>query len=533
MQRKKVTIAAVLLLCAFHALCSDDVDNQKCVSSWEVDCFQPADHLSDSDPVSLKLSAGKKLLISLEGLPDYPVCQWGREQDTLMNLNGSVSMVTPRLSRKDSGMYKLTCKSQERTIFSKTVDLRIVERPSKPKLSLDHMDNPNVSPYFKCISEGSPKPSIEWSSPSPRVENKDIDDWTAQSSDTTTNYAESGAMCCATNDEGQECTQLYDFDLNTASMKPDEVSSVTISPSEPLVLRCRKNADCSSKWEHDGQVLAETCAENEICIKKDRYGKRCMVYVFIRSVTSQHNGTYTCKNSGGSKSVDVHVMAESFLSSQLPDQFVITQNSSCLPATVSYHPVLQRCYWEAPDGSFTKCIREEKVTKHRTVKKCGPLKSGVYKLHLEAGGKMETKNTSLCVAEEQRSSIKSTDHYLFVETVSVLPATSTWMRSSLSTSNSSETNPSWEVIERKNHSVSDGFCNQKLTSNVSAINVTMSTKFQFCLTDQAGSRCSEEHWGGVPNPTYQASVAYQSYDGHLLMPLRIGILALLLALEII
>lgn len=57
---------------------------------------------------------------------------------------------------------------------------------------------------------------------------------------------------------------FYVSDLNTASMKPDEVSSVTISPSEPLVLRCRKNADCSSKWEHDGQVLAETCAENEV-----------------------------------------------------------------------------------------------------------------------------------------------------------------------------------------------------------------------------------------------------------------------------
>ncbi|PWA18142.1 hypothetical protein CCH79_00004192 [Gambusia affinis] len=116
---------------------------------------------------------------------------------------------------------------------------------------------------------------------------------------------------------------------------------------ETALLLCAVNALCS-----DDDANQKCVSSWEICIKKDRHGKRCMVYVFIRSVTSQHNGTYTCKNSGGSKSVDVHVMAESFLSSQLPDQFVITQNSSCLPATVSYHPVLQRCYWEAPDGTY-------------------------------------------------------------------------------------------------------------------------------------------------------------------------------------
>uniref|UniRef100_A0A3B3X6W2 Ig-like domain-containing protein n=1 Tax=Poecilia mexicana TaxID=48701 RepID=A0A3B3X6W2_9TELE len=531
MRRKRYMIAAALLLCAVNALCSDGDTNQKCVSSWEADCFQPADHLNDSDPVSLKLSAGKKLLISLEGLPDGPVCQWGREQGPLMNINGSVSMVTPRLSRTDSGMYNLTCKSQE-TIFSKAVDLRIVERPSKPKMSLDRINDQYTSPYFKCISEGSPRPSIQWSRPSSRDRRKDIDDWTAESSATTSNYADSGAMCCAKNDEGQECTQLYDFDLNTASMKPDEVSSVTINPGEPLVLRCRKNDDSSSIWEHDSKVLAETCAGNEICIKKDKHVESRMLYAFIRSVTSQHNGTYTCKNSGRIKSVDVHVTAESFLSSQLPDQFVTTQNISCLAANVSYHPVLQLCYWEAPDGSFTKCIRDETATKQRTVKYCGPLQSGEYKLHLEAGGKTETKKTIVCVLEKQEPSFKKTDNYLFVETVSVLPANSTWMMSSLSSGNSSETNPSWEVIESNNHPASDGFCNQKLTSNVSTINVTVATRFKFCLTDQAGSRCSEERYE-VPNLKFQASTAYKSYDGHLIMPLRIGLLALLLALTII
>lgn len=37
---------------------------------------------------------------------------------------------------------------------------------------------------------------------------------------------------------------------------------------------------------------------------------------------------------------------------------------------------------------------------HRTVKLCDQLKTGVFKLHIEAGGKTQTKAISLCVAGE-------------------------------------------------------------------------------------------------------------------------------------
>ncbi|KAM4719088.1 receptor-type tyrosine-protein kinase FLT3-like [Anableps anableps] len=398
MRRKRYTVVAALLLCAVNALCSDGVKNQKCVSSWEEDCFQPADHLNASDPVSLKSTAGEKLIVSLEGLPDSPVCQWGREQGPLMNINRSVSMVIPRLSRTDSGIYTLSCESLGRKIFSKTVALNVVERPSKPQLSLDRMDNPALSPYFKCISQGSPRPKIEWLRASSRVERKNLDDFTAESSDTASNYYDHEVTCCATNDEGQECTQLYDFDLNAASTKPGEVSSVTISPGEPLLLRCRKYDDPNMNWEHNGKILVDSCTGNKICISRDDHMRSQIVYAFIRSATLQDNGTYTCKDTGGKAiSVDVHVTAESFLSSQLSDQFVFTQNSPRLTANVSYHPVLQHCYWEAPDGSFTKCIRDQGGPKHRPLRYCGSLQSGVYKLHLVAGGKTETKTTIVCV----------------------------------------------------------------------------------------------------------------------------------------
>lgn len=45
----------------------------------------------------------------------------------------------------------------------KPFDSRFSECPSKPQLTLDNMDNPNISPYFKCKSDGSPRPKVQWS----------------------------------------------------------------------------------------------------------------------------------------------------------------------------------------------------------------------------------------------------------------------------------------------------------------------------------------------------------------------------------
>ncbi|XP_038149763.1 receptor-type tyrosine-protein kinase FLT3-like [Cyprinodon tularosa] len=214
-----------------------------------------------------------------------------------------------------------------------------------------------------------------------------------------------------------------------------------------------------------------------------------MLYAFIASVAKEHNGSYTCNNpKGAAKSVDVHVTTESLLSSQLPEQVVVNHSSSCLEAEVSYHPVLQHCYWEAPDGSVTKCSRNQRKLNDRTVKYCNKLQSGVYMLHLEAGGKKETRKTAVCIAEKPNLLIQKEGDNLSVETKSVLPAQTTWMSSSFS--NSSETNSSWEVIHEKHHTASDGFCNKTLNSFLKLSQVA-NKKVKFCLTNKAGKWCSE------------------------------------------
>ncbi|KAF0028107.1 hypothetical protein F2P81_019194 [Scophthalmus maximus] len=246
----------------------------------------------------------------------------------------SDSIVLPPLSETDSGEYTLSCETNNGTRSSMTVTLHVaMERPMKPQLMLEKVDVRKTSPYFKCISEGCPKPTIEWSGNHIGT-NDPANGGSAGSTISSTKFV-TGMMCCATNAEGQECSQLYDY-------------------------------------------------------------------------------------------------AEGFLSVQLDKSKVVpAQNASstCLQAGVSYHPVLQRCSWEAPDKTITKCVRDKWVTKHRTVKLCGPLKSGDYKLFLEAGERKETRTLTVCVVDTPKftSWVNDIDDTLTFKTVTLVPANYTWM----------------------------------------------------------------------------------------------------------
>lgn len=60
--------------------------------------------------------------------------------------------------------------------------------------------------------------------------------------------------------------------------------------------------------------------------------------------------------------------AEGFLSVHLEKSKIVparNASGSYLEASVSYHPVLRRCSWEAPNKTVSDCIRERWVTKHR------------------------------------------------------------------------------------------------------------------------------------------------------------------------
>ncbi|XP_029955806.1 receptor-type tyrosine-protein kinase FLT3 [Salarias fasciatus] len=488
-------IAAVLLLLAVRAIRSDGARNHICPSGEMMVCFLPDDFLNSSGSVTVELPVGKKLNISLKGFSQHPVCQWLKGADPILTIKQSRFLLTPLLSEADSGPYNLSCEAGNAS-RSLAVDLRVVRRfPNKPQLGLIRQQNGKFyDVYLTCTSEGSP---IEWTGM-----NRNRDGETIRSNNGKVerkipgfHFAASEAKCCATNDEGQECSQIYDYDLNSNVWNDTEVSNVTLSPGESLLLRCQvqKHTKQLPVWEKDGRpVTAPKCGtDNEVCVATDTYLHYLWKYLYIKSLQKEHSGTYTCRVSENrTKSVPVNVQAEGFLSAQLDKSKIVPHDasSSCLQATVSYHPVLQQCSWETPDENIIKCKRDQWVTKHRTVKLCGGLKSGDYKLHLEAGGQKETKTISVCVVEEPTFdwSMRNSSHIVY-ETVSLVPANYTWMI--CPTLNRSEPDSSWNEIPNTFQTDPSHSCKKRIRSSISK-SLLAGSSCKFCLTNAVGSWCS-------------------------------------------
>ncbi|XP_036934621.1 receptor-type tyrosine-protein kinase FLT3 [Acanthopagrus latus] len=534
MPRQRDVIAAVLLLCAIELCRSDGVttSDKACVPSHEVVCFAPAGNQNAS---GLVVEVCKKLIISLEHVSEHPVCSWSRGDDLVQTVNGSRSMVLP-LSETDSGKYTLSCETRNGTRSSMTVDLHVVmTRPTKPLLTLERMYRRLSSPEFRCISEGCSKPKLEWSEKK-QWTNGPAESGMANISISSAEYHDKGAMCCATIAGEQECSQLYDYDIETGISKDDEVSNVTVSAGQPLLLRCRnKDSSQPGKWEKGSKMMnASTLAlpssdESEILIQKDSHHSSVMTYLFIRSVSVNHSGTYICKGANNrTKFVDIHVQAESFLSAQLDKSKILSAQdacSTCLEANVSYHPVLQDCSWEAPDRTMTRCIRDTWVTKHRTVKLCDPLKSGDYKLHLLAGGQEEIRTISVCVVDTPnfKFSLSEDNDTFTIETVSLTPAILTWK---ICSNDSCNEDSSWEEIPEASQTDSEVACSKTIKSSLHTSGVG-GGQVRFCLTNSVGSWC---HYSIYQPPPLQKSTGGLNNDNSSLMVLKVGSFTLLLAL---
>lgn len=155
---------------------------------------------------------------------------------------------------------------------------------------------------------------------------------------------------------------------------------------------------------------------------------------------------------------------------------------------MSYSPVIWRCVWETPDNTLVKCTLQNWVTNNnRTVKFCNPIKSGDYKLHLEAGERKETKTMSVCVVDPPDFSFNEVNNTFICETASLVPANYTWM-SCPSSNDSCETASSWTEIPDASHTDSDRFCHKTIKSSLRR-DLVEGHFLKFCLTNSVGTWC--------------------------------------------
>uniref|UniRef100_A0A3B3BMY7 receptor protein-tyrosine kinase n=1 Tax=Oryzias melastigma TaxID=30732 RepID=A0A3B3BMY7_ORYME len=311
-------------------------------------------------------------------------------------------------------------------------------------------------------------------------------------------------------------------------------SNVTLSPGDSLLLRCKiEDSNQYATWKKDGEELdlgSLRCRDKqikEVCLLTDNHVWR-RSYLSIPKVSEKHSGTYTCSLNNKDKSFHVQVQAEGFVSAQLDERLnVLAEKKAgvCLEAKLSYRPALQLCHWEDPDGKVTKCT-ETWVTKHRTVKFCELKTSGIYKLFLEAAGKKETKEITVCLADKPEFKFEKGYNSLTYEVESVAPVNFTWT-SCKSSNDSCKTNSSWEVVADGYEEHPDELCVKNVKSSLNEDKVAGSL-VKFCVKSSLGFWC-EQTYVMQTAASPQASTGFLHSDYGSTMPLKVCIFILLLA----
>ncbi|XP_029482234.1 receptor-type tyrosine-protein kinase FLT3 isoform X1 [Oncorhynchus nerka] len=454
-------------------------------------CTLSETHLNGSGPTRLEVPAGQRLLITMQSLPGDPVCSWSRGADPKRR-GYSLTILQTHVS--DSGEYAFSCE-RGGINSSLTLSLLVVpllRLPTKPQLKFIPGKR-GFLPDYQCSSEGNPKPKIKWFNNLDKTgkgnDGTDIPSTIkerANNKEKSKNYYRTTVMCCASNSQGEACSQLYDYDLDRASDEDDEAPEITVSPGQPLLLSCRQKENSTAQWLPDNQVSIYQLTYKEIY----------MTYLFIESVTVNHSGIYTCRgNKNKVKSTHVQVLENGFISiDQLNESSTISAQEKpgfCLRALVSSHPLL-RCHWLGPDSRQTQCPEPTRLWKSRTLELCNT-EPGEYQLHLEAGELNLTKTLSLCVAGTSTPSLLQNGDNITCETNTPLPFNLTWSSCSLTNDSCQSESAAWKEIPAPPPKLSDSdqFCHKRILSTRDSTEVGDFVKC--CITNSVHSQshCSE------------------------------------------
>ncbi|KAJ3611476.1 hypothetical protein NHX12_021491 [Muraenolepis orangiensis] len=242
----------------------------------------------------------------------------------------------------------LDCTTSNGSQTSLALSLRVLKRPRPPRFNFIPKDA-DSSPTIECVSELS-KATIMWYN-SLETSGKGIADNPIK----TFEHVNKKLMCCAANAVGEECSQLYDYDVSAnsrGSADSQEAPEVVLHPGQSLLLRCSQaNPMPLPRWEKDGKPTGQACDEKRratqgICWKTDLHDGVKMSYLYIKSVEANQGGAYDCVGER-TKNLDE---TNKTISAAEASHF-------CMHANVSSHPWLDYCAWEDPAGRRENCGR--------------------------------------------------------------------------------------------------------------------------------------------------------------------------------
>ncbi|XP_053165571.1 receptor-type tyrosine-protein kinase FLT3 [Hemicordylus capensis] len=269
-----------------------------------------------------------------------------------------VSVEFPKIRYMHAGKHRLSIK-METSNYTVTFTFNIRRSPRKPYfIANEH------SKTVTCMSEGHPEPTLKWSCISEqsceRLNIKENESkYGTQKAQLDLEDEEllfvQNVSCCATNELGQECSELHTIDPSVSLASGSPLQELIFRAGDPLFLRCRArgtNFNFANQWYFQNKIL------NENMTIEGSHGRRpCFIrnlYAFASSVGRHSQGYYTCSsNKHGNRTALVTVVDKGFINiTDTKEGFRIgMEENTCLEVNLIAYPPI-RCIWIFSQKSF-------------------------------------------------------------------------------------------------------------------------------------------------------------------------------------
>ncbi|XP_075448300.1 receptor-type tyrosine-protein kinase FLT3 isoform X2 [Ascaphus truei] len=497
--------------------------NLEChLSSWSSQYIYKA---AVTVEVNVFHSVELKVMQNISGIVS---CIWSHRQSSKQcsliytSENSIVSLELLKVTDKDAGEYELSIKNED-TSYTVYFAVRVRSKPRKP--------------YFKeyerrvtCISRGYPPPSVQWLfciSPNDRCGNrtgiilyKDMDSYGVQRVEHTMRarkLLEEHIWCCAGNDFGRECTQLYTLDLRSVIPLPE----IFVKVGEPFIMRCRaryKTFHFNIKWSSESENKLWWFEESEYVTGP------AMVRVLFASahrMEKNNSGNYTCVSSTHpSKSAIITLLDRGFidLNTSSEEHEIDTNEEFCFVAVFKAYPAVT-CVWYYHSTSFP-CDLLNTENGYSMSKYCNHnYVPGEYIFYVENGDVHLNKTFTLNILQKPKVHITSKADLITCVSYGYPISTLTWKKSDDVSFNCTD-----DIMEGITYGIPERkIDNWKSNSTVDLTNMTGTFSVCCCAMNSAGSSCEN---------TFKNVKSIQQVQNNFIFPIATGCCALCIVLLI-
>ncbi|KAK6486309.1 receptor-type tyrosine-protein kinase FLT3-like, partial [Huso huso] len=334
------------------------------------------------------------------------------------------SFLISQAKERHAGMHQLSFQSSS-VSYSMRFAVRVRTPPTAPVLRVLHREMLGFPCKVQCSSESYPEPKIEWilcqesresclkldgkiispleTADTYGVRKKVIWVWGSEL------FQYNDIRCCAENSAGKECSQLHSFELPSRTKPEVADTNVILKVEEAFLLRF-------SVPSTDGPVElswtpANATKQTMVPFEKERAHINNVlfdiVYMFLDAVKKEDTGTYSCTSKTRTKSVQLSVVEQGFISLTHADtvRHIVEGETVCFTMELFAYPPV-RCRWSSPQEPHP-CVAKGSSSYRRTYKFCDHHQTpGKYDFYADNKDSRMNRSMWLYKKEKPRLSLK-------------------------------------------------------------------------------------------------------------------------------